>query len=215
MFEPGEIAYREKNLQSIMDLGMDTWWYDRNWHTHLISPAKAVQWESFGLYLFHDITKNFYCGKAGNKEIHRRPVVMGNVVDISNGDYIAIGDSASHRYAIQWTGDIASESCTLAQEVKNLVLCSENCIPYMNSDCGGHTGNPDKEQFIRWMQYGTLSPVFRPHCTKDVLRFREPWLYDEETLDIVREYNRLRYRLLPYLYARAYETYRTGETMFH
>lgn len=215
VFEPCEIAYREKNLQAIMELGMDTWWYDRNWHTHLISPTESVQWESFGLYLFHDITKNFYSKKAKNKDIYRRPVVMGNVVDIVNGDYLGISDSASHRYAIQWTGDIASESCTLAQEIKNLVRCSENCIPYMNSDCGGHTGNPDKEHFIRWMQYGTLSPVFRPHCTKDVLRFREPWLYDGETLDIVRDYIRLRYRLLPYIYARAYDAYRTGEAMFH
>lgn len=214
VFDPHEIAYRESNLQAIMDLGMDTWWYDRNWQTHLISPTKDVQWESFGLYLFHDITENFYCKKSGDRQVHRRPVVMGNVVEISNGDYQGISDSASHRYSIQWTGDIASESCTLAQEVKNLVRCSENCVPYMNSDCGGHTGNPDKEQFIRWMQYGTLSPVFRPHCTKDVLRFREPWLYDGETLDIVREYNLLRYRLLPYIYTGAYEAYRSGVAPF-
>lgn len=214
VFEPSEIAYREKNLQSLMELGLDTWWYDRNWHTHLISPTENVQWETFGLYLFHDITKNYYRKQSGNNRIYRRPVVMGNVVDISNGDYNGIGDSASHRYAIQWTGDIASMSCTLAQEVENLVRCSENCIPYMNSDCGGHTGNPDKAQFIRWMQYGTLSPVFRPHCTNSVLRYREPWLYDRETLDIVREYNHLRYRLLPYLYACAFEAYRTGEAMF-
>ncbi len=214
VFAPEEIAYREKNLQSLMQLGLDTWWYDRNWHTHLISPTKAVQWETFGLYLYYDITKNFYQKQSGNAEIYRRPVLMGNVVDILNGDYGGISDSASHRYAIQWTGDIASMSCTLAQEIANLVRCSENCIPYMNSDCGGHTGNPDKEQFIRWMQYGTLSPVFRPHCTNSVLRFREPWLYDEETLDIVRQYNHLRYRLLPYLYANAYEAYLTGEAMF-
>ena len=214
VFEPREIAYRENNLQSIMALGMDTWWYDRNWHTHLISPTKSVQWESFGLYLFHDITKNFYSNQAGDALVYRRPVVMGNVVDIANGDYLGISDSASHRYGIQWTGDIASEACTLAQEVANLVRCSENCIPYMNSDCGGHTGNPDKEQFIRWMQYGTLSPVFRPHCTKGVLRTREPWVYDEETLDIVREYNLLRYRLMPYLYTQAYEAYETGFGIF-
>lgn len=214
VFEPREIAYRESNLQTLMESGVDTWWYDRNWHTHLISPTQEIRWESFGLYLFHSITENFYKKKSESKQIYRRPVIMGNVVDILNGDYLGISDSASHRYSIQWTGDIASEACTLAQEIRNLVRCSENCIPYMNSDCGGHTGNPNKEQFIRWMQYGVLSPVFRPHCTKDVLRFREPWLYDEETLDIVREYNLLRYRLLPFIYAGAYEAYQTGVGMF-
>ncbi len=214
VFAPCEIEYREKNLQSLMRLGLDTWWYDRNWHTHLISPTKNVRWETFGLYLFCDITKNFYRKKSGNADIYRRPVIMGNVVDVSNGDYCGIKDSASHRYSVQWTGDIASLSCTLAQEVENLVRCTDNCVPYMHSDCGGHTGNPDKEQFVRWMQYGTLSPVFRPHCTNSVERFREPWLYDGETLSIVREYNLLRYRLIPYLYSRAYETYQTGVGMF-
>ena len=209
VFQPQEIAYRESNLQSLLALGVDTWWYDRNWRTHLISPTKNVKWESFGLYLYHDITQNFYAKKA-QSDIHRRPVLMGNVVNIANGEYRGISDSASHRYGIQWTGDIASEACTLAQEVKNLVRCVENCLPYMNSDSGGHTGNPGKEQFIRWMQYGTLSPVFRPHCTKGLLRSREPWLYDEETLNIVREYNLLRYRLLPYLYTGAFEAYQTG-----
>lgn len=214
VFEPREISFREKNLQALMKLGLDTWWYDRNWHTHLVSPTKNVKWETFGLYLYHDITENFYRKAAHGSPVHRRPVVMGNVVDISNGVYCGISDSASHRYAIQWTGDIASCAYAFAQEVENLVRCAENCIPYMNSDCGGHTGNPDKEQFIRWMQYGTLSPVFRPHCTNSVQRTREPWLYDGETLDIVREYALLRYRLLPYLYANAYGAYETGMPMF-
>ena len=64
------------------------------------------------------------------------------------------------------------------------------------------------------MQYGALSPVFRPHCTNSVLRTREPWLYDEETVDIVRRYIELRYHLMPYLYANAYNAYEAGMPMF-
>ena len=214
VFEPQEIAYREEKLQSMMDLGLDTWWYDRNWHTHLNSPSKNLKWETLGLYLYHDITRNYYLKKSDSADVYKRPVVMGNVVEVSNGEYRKIKDSASHRYPIQWTGDIGSQPCNLAEEIENLVLCTDSCIPYMNSDCGGHTGNPDKEEFIRWMQYGVMSPVFRPHCTKDVERFREPWAYDEETLDIVRSYNLLRYRLIPYIYANAYQTYLTGIGMF-
>ena len=75
-------------------------------------------------------------------------------------------------------------------------------------------GNPDKEQFIRWMQFGTLSPVFRPHCTNIVERYRDPWAYDTETLDIVREYNNLRYRLLPVIYKSAYASYESGAPIF-
>ncbi len=36
VFDPEEIAYREKNLQSLMDKGLDIWWYHRNWGTKLV-----------------------------------------------------------------------------------------------------------------------------------------------------------------------------------
>ena len=115
---------------------------------------------------------------------------------------------------MQWTGDILSDADSLSQEVATLIRAGNDGIAYCNADCGGHIGNPDKELFIRWMQFGTLSPVFRPHCTKIVERTREPWAYDSETLDIVREYNNLRYRLLPVIYKNAYNNYETGEPVF-
>lgn len=214
VFKPEEIEYREKNLQSLMETGLDIWWYDRNWNTHLVSPSKNIYWETLGLYLFEDITRHYYQKQAGDKQVYRRPVIMGNVVNVINGNYMSITDSASHRYSIQWTGDIASTPDSLAQEIATLIKCTNNCVPYINSDCGGHLGNPDKEGFVRWMQFGALSPVFRPHCTNGVERTREPWVFDKEAEDIVREYNNLRYRLLPVIYKNAYESYENGEPIF-
>ncbi len=214
VFAPEEIEYRERNLQSLMKKGVDIWWYDRNWSTNLISPTMQIYWETLGLYLFQDITRHHYQEISGSKEIYRRPVIMGNVVNVTNGNYYCITDSASHRYSIQWTGDVGSHWDDLSQEVENLVKCTNACIPYVNSDCGGHTGNPDREEFVRWMQFGSLSPVFRPHCTKIVERTREPWMYDKEIETIVREYNNLRYRLLPVIYKNAYQAYETGEPIF-
>lgn len=68
---------------------------------------------------------------------------MGNIVNIIHGIYQSINDSASHRFGIQWTGDIASDEHSLAREAETLVRASDNCIPYVNADCGGHVGNPD------------------------------------------------------------------------
>ncbi len=214
VFTAEEIAYRESNLQSLMEKGLDIWWYDRNWTTRLISPSKNLRWETLGLYLFEDVTRHYWQKRSGSKDIYRRPVIMGNIVNVVNGCFEKIYDSASHRYSVQWTGDIASDPDALAQEVSTLIKAGNDGIAYCNSDCGGHLGNPDKEGFIRWMQFGTLSPVFRPHCTNIVARTREPWVYDEETLEIVREYNNLRYRLLPVIYKNAYENYLTGEPIF-
>ncbi|MCI8500083.1 MAG: DUF5110 domain-containing protein [Clostridia bacterium] len=214
VFSPAEIAYREEKLQSLLQVGLDIWWYDRNWHTKLKSPVNGVNPETLGLYLFEDVTRHHYQKAAKNKEIYRRPVIMGNVDDIVNGFYCAITNSASHRYSVQWTGDILSDFYALGQEVESLIRGGNNAIAYINADCGGHVGNPTKEEFIRWMQFGTLSPVFRPHCTINLIRNREPWVYDKETEDIVREFNYLRYRLLPVIYKNAYENYCTGEPIF-
>ena len=213
VLDPQEVRYREQKLQELLALGLDTWWYDRNWHTALISPVPEILPETFGLYLFEDITRHFY-EKAAKGGAYRRPVVMGNVNNIWNGNYEAIHDSASHRFGIQWTGDIMSDDLALANEVKTLIRASDNGIIYVNADCGGHIGDPDKELYLRWIQFGVFSPVFRPHCTNNVKKFREPWLYDKETLDIARAFIKMRYRLLPVLYRCAFHSDRTGEPLF-
>ena len=213
LLDPKEVRYREEKLQELLALGLDTWWYDRNWHTALISPVSEVLSETFGLYLFEEITRHYY-QKTANGGACIRPVVMGNVNNIWNGHYDCIHDSASHRFGIQWTGDIQSDDLSLANEVKTLIRASDNGIIYVNADCGGHIGDPDKEVYLRWIQFGVLSPIFRPHCANNVQRFREPWLYDEETLKIARKFIKMRYRLLPVLYRSAFNSYQTGEPFF-
>ena len=66
---------------------------------------------------------------------------------------------------------------------------------------------PDRELFIRWMQFGLYSPVFRAHGSQSP---REPFMYDEETTALLREVIQQRYRILPYIYSSAYQTYSEG-----
>ena len=139
---------------------------------------------------------------------------MCNVDNILNGDYKKIFNSASNRYSIQRTGDIDSKLDSISKEVYNLIRGTSNEITYINSDIGGHIGNPTKEEYIRWMQLGTFEPIFRIHCTNSVARFREPWNYDEETLNISRKYINLRYRLLPLMYSKCFDNYFSGEPLF-
>ncbi len=208
LLSPSEVNYREGNLQKMLSLGLDYWWYDRNWITKLISPDNYIHPETWGMYLFHDIEKHFFENHLNGKKYPRRAVVMSNVDNVANGVYCGIQNTASHRYPFQWTGDVLSNS--LCENIINILRSGENCIPYVHPDCGGHVGNPNKELFIRWMQMGCFFPVLRPHCANNVLRTREPWKYDEETVDIVRDYIKLRYRLLPMIYSNAYQSYLDG-----
>lgn len=209
-----EVTYREEKMQSIMEMGLDTWWYDRNWHTKLKSPTKAIEPETWGFHAFHDITENFFKKQVTDGEAYTRPVMMGNVNNIEHGRYKAIYDSASHRYSVQWTGDILSDTASLGREIRLVLQAGNNLIGYVNSDCGGHVGNPDRLLYLRWIQFGALSPLFRPHSTNYVKKFREPWQYDEEVVAVAREYYKLRYRMLPLIYRSAWENYQDGLPIF-
>ena len=213
VLDPKEVDFREKNLTYLLELGLDTWWYDRNWSTKLISPTKRINPETMGAYLFHDITKHHY-QKQMSKDKYVRPDIMSNCDNIEHGKYRSITNSASHRYQIQWTGDINSGTSNMYLEIQNLIKASENEISYVNFDCGGHMGNPDNKLYTKWMKFGAFTPILRPHCTKNLLRSREPWVYNKRTLDTVREYIKMRYRLMPYIYSCFFENYQTGEPAF-
>lgn len=210
MLDKEEIEYRQSNLTSFYNQGLDGWWYDRNWICKLNSVHHNIASETLGNYLFHDVAKQFHLGFVIDQEVYKRDFVMSNINNICNGQYEEILDSRSHRYSLQWSGDIRCDEQSLRNELLNLNKCTNNMIAYYSSDIGGHVGNPTKTQYIRWIEYGAFSPVMRPHCTCDVKIFREPWNYDKTTLTISRDYINMRYRLLNVFYTAAFKNVDSG-----
>jgi alpha-glucosidase len=119
------------------------------------------------------------------------------------------GWAGVQRYAWTWTGDCESDWWTLGQSVRIALGMGLSGIPYNGPDIGGFGGSPSAELFTRWFQVGALLPFFRTHCAVFAPR-REPWVFGEPTLGIVREFLRLREQLMPYLYTLAYEANQTG-----
>jgi len=113
------------------------------------------------------------------------------------------------RYAWTWTGDSESNWWSLRQSVRIALSLGLVGMPWTGPDIGGFGGSPSPELFARWFQLGALLPFFRVHSAAFAPR-REPWLFGERVLGIVREHLRLRARLLPYLYTCAWETSQTG-----
>lgn len=209
-----EIAYRKEQLTKFFVLGLDSWWYDRNWIVSLKSISKRIPVESLARYAYHDITKQFYQGLVLDPEVYVRPVTMSNITEIRNGNYVSLLDSRSHIYPFQWSGDIAPDSSQLMQEIKNMNRCANNMLSYYSSDIGGHISDPTRDDFIRWYQYGVFSPILRPHCTCDVKYFREPWAYGEKAFEIIKEYIYMRYHLMNVIYTNAYKNFHHGLGIF-
>jgi alpha-D-xyloside xylohydrolase len=109
-----------------------------------------------------------------------------------------------------WSGDVNSDFLSFKRQIPaglNFVLSG---IPYWTTDIGGFvSGNPDdpvyRELFVRWFQYGTFCPIFRVHGTR-VPDQNELWSYGPEAQTILTNFDRLRYRLMPYIYSVAWKT---------
>ncbi|MBN2785286.1 MAG: DUF5110 domain-containing protein, partial [Pontiellaceae bacterium] len=192
--DPAELQYRWEGLTSLFDMGADVWWYDRNWWTTLQEPVPGIQKEVWGMRLYHDMTQRY--------APERRPLIMTNVDGIDNGAWNNPSHPSAHRFPIWWSGDVENDWGALQEEISNSVNGGIlRMMPYLHPDCGGHRGAPTTERYVRWVQFGAFSPVFRLHCTAGEIRY--PWAFGEEAEAIASEYVRLRYRLMPLIYSAA------------
>ena len=72
---------------------------------------------------------------------------------------------------------------------------------------GGFEGTPPVAVYKRWLAFGLLSSHSRLHGNQS---YRVPWLFDEEAVDVLRKFTKLKISLMPYLFARALEAREKG-----
>jgi alpha-D-xyloside xylohydrolase len=109
-----------------------------------------------------------------------------------------------------WSSDITCTFASFKNQVPQGINACASGIPYWTSDIGGyHLGwkSPvwslpeNQELFTRWFQFGVFSPIFRIHGKGERALFSDNW--SKETKATLLNYDKLRYRLLPYIYSLA------------
>ena len=113
------------------------------------------------------------------------------------------------RYSSVWTGDNGSTWDHLRLSLPMVISLGLSGEPFAGSDIGGFTGTPSAELYARWLQAAALVPLFRTHSSINVPR-REPWSYGAEYERANRATIRLRYRLLPAVYAAFHQHAESG-----
>lgn len=170
--------------------GVDFWWLD--WQQNLINPRVP------------GLSETFWCNHVFYNDMRlnrtdRRPVIFHRW-----------GGLGSHRYPIGFSGDAYSTFGTLAFQPYFTATASNVCFGYWGHDLGGHIqfDDNDPELYLRWMQYGVFTPIFRTHATNREGIERRIWKYPNFS-SLLKTVN-LRYRLMPYIYNAAREAYDTG-----
>lgn len=129
------------------------------------------------------------------------------------GDAVVFARSATsggQRFPVHWGGDCWSDFEAMADSLRGgLSLCLSG-FGFWSHDIGGFEGLPPTALYKRWVAFGLLSSHSRLHGSSS---YRVPWLYDDEAVDVLRFFTKLKCRLMPYLYAKAVEAHEEGIPM--
>jgi alpha-glucosidase (family GH31 glycosyl hydrolase) len=119
------------------------------------------------------------------------------------------GYAGIQRYPYIFAGDWPSEWQYFPAVIKAGLNIGISGVGYWAHCMGGFEHNADPELYIRWCQFGMLSPIATVFGM-DHPGYKEPWNYGEDGLRNFKKYDSLRYSLLPYLYTTAWQQYKTG-----
>jgi alpha-D-xyloside xylohydrolase len=211
--------------ERLASLGVDAWWLDAD-EPDMISNTTLEERQALmsptplgpGAALFNAYSLE-----------HVRGVYDGNLAARPNTRPFILsrsGFAGLQRYgATVWSGDIAPRWSDLKNQIAAGVGFSLSGLPNWTMDIGGyqpesrylHPTPEDLEEWrelnTRWFEFGAFCPVFRSHG-----QFPHREIYNlapagSEVYGALAYYDRLRYRLMPYIYTLAGDTWLEDSTI--
>jgi alpha-glucosidase len=208
---PAARSWWGRQYPRLLDQGVAGIWHDMN------EPTSFAAWGDMTLPLStrhnldgapgdHRQAHNLYgllMNKAGYEALRtlrpeRRPWLITRS-----------GWAGLQRYAWNWTGDIESTWEALRMTIPTLLGQGLSGLAFSGPDIGGFSGAPSPELYLRWFQMAAFLPFFRTHSAIGIPA-REPWTFGEPILGILREFLKLRQRILPYYYTLAWVASQSG-----
>jgi alpha-D-xyloside xylohydrolase len=212
MFNPGarKLFWADMNKRLFKD-GVDAWWLDasepegdplRTSSTYL-GPGKFVR----NAYPLYETTAVADGQRATDPS--KRVVILTRSAFAGQQ---RVG-------TISWSGDITGNWLTLRRQVPDALSFSMSGFPYWTSDTGGffrptdqYTSKAYHQLLIRWFEFSTFSPIFRVHGWESKTAM---WNYGPATEHTIVKFDKLRYRLLPYIYSTDWDVTSQGRSIIN
>lgn len=129
--------------------------------------------------------------------------------------------------AATWSGDIAARFDELKRQIPAGLNFSLSGLPYWTTDIGGffvenkydrqelkgETLEEWRELNTRWYQFGTFTPLYRAHGQYPYREVFNIAPEEHKAYQSIVYYNKLRYRLMPYIYSLAGKVYHDNYTI--
>lgn len=183
-------AFMEVLHDPVKQQGVDFWWMDGLVPLRETKHLDPQAW-----------TNHLYQKHAQQAYPKERPMVMARSAGFG-----------THRYPFHFTGDTFCQWAVMKSSVEYLLRAGHIGQSYVTHDIGGHMGYSKKNLpdmlYLRWLQFGALSPICRLHSAGE--SERRPWKYSDAVQAGARASLNLRTSLVPYLYSLARESAETG-----
>ncbi|MBD5500969.1 MAG: alpha-xylosidase [Lachnospiraceae bacterium] len=126
------------------------------------------------------------------------------------GEAVLFARSATvggQKFPVHWGGDCWSDYESMEESLRGGLSLLMSGFGFWAHDIGGFENTSTADVYKRWVAFGLLSSHSRLHGSSS---YRVPWAYDDEAVDVVRFFTRLKAKLMPYLYKTSIDTSITG-----
>ncbi len=129
---------------------------------------------------------------------------------LGTGEAVVFARSAtagSQQFPVHWGGDSTATFESMAESLRGGLSLSLSGFGFWSHDMGGFEQTASADVYKRWCAFGLLSSHSRLHGASS---YRVPWLFDDEAVDVLRFFTKLKCRLMPYLFGAAREARDAG-----
>lgn len=113
-------------------------------------------------------------------------------------------------YPVHWGGDCSATYDSMAESLRGGLSLGLSGFGFWSHDISGFEQTAPADIYKRWVQFGLLSSHSRLHGSTS---YRVPWLFDEESVDVLRYFTELKSELMPYMFSYAVEAKERGIPM--
>jgi alpha-D-xyloside xylohydrolase len=133
--------------------------------------------------------------------------------ELGRGQAIVFARSATtggQQFPVHWGGDNTATFISMAETLRGGLSLGLSGFGFWSHDISGFEQTAPPEVYKRWCAFGLLSSHSRLHGSSS---YRVPWLFDEEAVDVLRIFTRLKCLLMPYLFSTAIDAHKMGVPM--
>ncbi|MGE5599203.1 MAG: alpha-xylosidase, partial [Bacteroidota bacterium] len=178
-------------LEQLMDMGVDCFKTDFGERI----PTDVVYSDGSDPERMHNYYAYLY-NKTVFETVEKRKGKGGALV------FARSAAAGSQQFPVHWGGDCWANFASMAESLRGgLSLCLSG-FGFWSHDIGGFEETASADVYKRWVAFGLLSSHSRLHGSTS---YRVPWLFDEEAVDVVCFFTKLKCGLMPYLFAAAKE----------